>query len=286
MYRNNAPLEQLPVASQESLLSHRFNESYIDGRYFQPCSPAEYQRRVIAVQEKLGANGAEDVAIADFQKWAELDWLTPHGTYETGLRLGEKLFEEAHVEFAAELLNLSPRSETAHGSQDASASRLEGGDALWVLMASASNSGIDLDVAIRAKFSLEQEAPLAFGDLHQLVSGNPFWVPLWTGVDPVDIGDPFIDRHEIDPQFVLRLCAVHIHELSQLLYWGGTRTPQDAPQELQTRASDMYADTALLLTYYAHQYSRTTISDVAALNFQKISARVQDGLIDKNLGGR
>ncbi|HEY5139650.1 MAG TPA: hypothetical protein VIJ25_10105 [Methylococcales bacterium] len=281
MSRNNCPLAQV---GQESLqvdeVTMEFVDPSFDGTYYQPCSSEEYATRHQAIQSKIESGQISEITIGEYQRWAELDWFTPHGTYDTSLRLGKKLYEESYEEFGLEVQELSSRSETLDSTEDLTSTQLENGDSLWALAALASNSGVDLEAAVAAKFNMP--TPVTLGTLNELVTSSPFWVPLWIDMDVMYVGSPEVDRGALEPWPLLKIYACHLHEMGQRLNWDGAK-PAESSDVRKVRAADDHADMLLLLAYYAHQWSRTTIADVAVANYTKITNRVQTGEVDKAL---
>ena len=62
----------------------------IQDGYYQPCSSEEYSRRVEAMRSKVARGAASAILVSEFQNWAELDWMRPQGTFETGQQVGYK----------------------------------------------------------------------------------------------------------------------------------------------------------------------------------------------------
>lgn len=218
------------------------------------------------------------LTVGDLQRWAELDWLEPHGTYEAGAYLAGKFHEEGQQEFLAETV-LLPRSETATPNVDPANSRGELADAAWVLWASASNCGVDLEAALSVR--LGQPGPVTLDTVHSVVASGPSWIPQWIGAEPEEFGTVFADTDEMSADLLISDIELQIMIHTNQLYRHGIRAPQDAPAWLQQDVTDRYVDGFLLLAYLAHQWSHSSLPDIAGLAFEKLSARAATSHIDK-----
>lgn len=284
MSHNNCPLDQI-IGFESSICQPDFLTTPIfDGKYHQPCEAVERTKHINVVKAKIESGHPEDITITEFQRWVELDWLTPHGTFETANRLGRNMWEEAAKEYPEEIGALESVASAAESQKDTSASKLELGDSLWNFMASASNDGIDLESTLAAKFKIAK--PVTFGGVQALVTDNPFWLPLWIDMDLENIGTIRSDTDGLEPGPLLSIYAYEAYRLSILLYGNGNRKPSEAPKHLFVKAADWYADVILLLAYYAKHWSRTDLPNIAAINFIKLTNRVETNQIDKNAGPR
>jgi NTP pyrophosphatase (non-canonical NTP hydrolase) len=282
---NNFPLEQVIDDYLESdLVPREFNSVQFDGRYYQPCDYEEYLLRVEAIQSKIKANAASDITISEYQMWTELNWLTPQGTYETSVRLGKKLWEEASEEYVNELGPLALKGSSNTNTRLIEAAQLELGDALWVLSADASNNGIDLEKVIASK--IKATVPISLDYINKYVKSSPFWIPLWLDVDLEKVNDGAADADELEPATLLKIYSTEIHRMNQSLYKRGEATPKDAPTDMFITAADWHADAFLLLAYFSGRWSKTELSEIVTMSFDKLTTRVSANTIDKNTSNR
>ncbi|MDB5183869.1 MAG: hypothetical protein JWO07_550 [Candidatus Saccharibacteria bacterium] len=250
--------------------------------YSQPCSREEYDRRVEVVRSKIESGIADEITISELQDWAELDWIFPQGTFETGQKFGEKTVEEAQeyydeiVPMQSRALRRKPNRNTQHGKSEA-------GDYLWTILAMASNAGIDMEEALRAKFTAE--GPVTLGDLHELTKAGASWLPLRVD-NPSQVRSPQSDVQDLDPYIWLRIHPVELYRYMYKMFDGGKQSPVEATEKQRLEATDWYADALVFLSYYADHWTFSSIPEVASVNFNKITQRVEHGTVNKALGNR
>lgn len=256
----------------------------VRGGYYQPCSPEEYNRRVEAIRSKIANGAASAILVSEFQDWAELDWLRPHGTFETGRQIGRKLVEEAQ-EYYDEITPMESRAVSAIPNRDTYPGMIEAGDYAWTSMAMASNSGIDVEEALRAKF--QTATPITLGDLHDSTRRGFSWIPLRVE-NPTEVGTVDSDTRDLDPSVWLRLHPRELYRYMHDLYGRGEQKqkPSEAPEKLRLQAADWHADALLFLGYYAHHWTYSSLPEIVAMNFEKVTDRVKRGTVDKASGGR
>jgi NTP pyrophosphatase (non-canonical NTP hydrolase) len=254
-----------------------------DGLY-QPCSPAEYERRVEVIRSKIENGRAAEVRVSEFQDWAELNWMRPQGTFETGKKLGEKLVEEAQ-EYYEEITLMESRAHRKEPNRDTHPGMSEAGDYLWMLMAMSSNSGVDLEESLRTKFQTDN--PVTLGDLHKATKYGISWIPHRIE-NPTEVGTSDSDTRDLDPYTWLRIHPVELYRYMYHLYGNEehAQKPSDAPDQLRLQAADWHADALLFLGYYAQHWTYSSLPEVASMNFEKVTERVKDGTVDKSNGGR
>lgn len=254
------------------------------GDYYQPSSPDEYERRVEAIRSKIETGRAGDILVSEFQDWAELDWMQPHGTFETGQKVGEKLVEEAR-EYHEEILPMRSRAASREPNQDIQPGMNEAGDYLWMLMAMSSNSGIDMESALRAKFQTDR--PITLGDLHDVTKYGISWLPLRVE-NPTEVGTVDSDTGNLDPFTWLTIHPTELYRYMYHLYGKGEheQKPRDAPENMRLQTADWQADAVLFLGYYVNHWTYASLPEVAAMNFEKVTRRVAHGTVDKTKGGR
>lgn len=254
-----------------------------DGLY-QPCSPQEYEQRIEVVRSKIESGRSAEILVSEFQDWAELDWMHPQGTFETGQKLGEKLVEEAQ-EYYEEITQMESRAHRKEPNRDTNPGMSEAGDYLWMLMAMSSNSGVDLEESLRAKF--QTDMPVTLGDVHDVTKYGIGWIPLRIE-NPTEVGTADSDGRDLDPYTWLRLHPTELYRHMYHLYGKGehSQTPGDAPDKLRMQAADWYADALLFLSYYVQHWTYSSLPEVASMNFEKVTERVKNGTVDKSRGGR
>jgi NTP pyrophosphatase (non-canonical NTP hydrolase) len=252
--------------------------------YYQPCSPEEHERRVAIVRSKIESGRAAEIRVSEFQDWAELDWLHPQGTFETGQKVGIKTVEEAQ-EYYDEITPMESRAVSHEPNRDTHPGMNEAGDYLWMLMAMASNSGVDLEEALRAKF--QSDKPITLGDIHDVTKYGIGWLPLRVD-NPTEVGTARSDSNDLDPFIWLRIQPIELYKYMYHLYGKeeNEQKPSDAPTNLRLKAADWHADALLFLSYYVHHWTFSTLPEVAAMNFEKVSERVKQGTIDKTKANR
>lgn len=251
---------------------------------YQPCQPEEYERRVEAVRSKAISGRAAEIGVSELQDWVELDWMYPHGTFETGQKLGEKLVEEAQ-EYYEEITPMESRAHRKEPNRDTHSGMSEAGDYLWMLMAMSSNSGIDMQEALRAKFQTEK--PITLGDLYDITKHGIGWIPLRVE-NPTEVGTSDSDSGDLDPYIWLRLHPTELYRYMYHLYGKEEhkQKPGEAPEWLRLQAADWHADALLFLAYYVHHWTYSSLSEVASMNIEKVTERVKQGTVDKLHGGR
>ena len=252
--------------------------------YYQPCSPEEYERRVEAMRSKITNGNASEILVTEFQDWVELDWMRPQGTFDTGQRVGHKLVEEAQ-EYYEEITPMESRAINTEPNRDTHPGISEAGDYLWMLMAMSSNSGIDMEKALRAKFQTDKSITL--GDLHDITKYGISWIPLRVE-NPTEVGTADSDVRDLDPFVWLRLHPTELYRYMYHLYGREEhdQKPSEAPEKLRLQAADWHADALLFLGYYVHHWTYSSLPEVAAMNFEKVTERVKLGTVDKSHGGR
>lgn len=256
----------------------------IQDGYYQPCSSEEYSRRVEAMRSKVANGAASAILVSEFQNWAELDWMRPQGTFETGQQAGYKLVEEAQ-EYYDEITTTKSRAVSTKPNRDTHPGMSEAGDYLWMIMAMASNSGIDMEEALRAKFQTDK--PITLGDINDITKRGISWIPLRVE-NPTEVGTADSDTRDLDPFIWLRLHPTELYRYMYHLYGKEEykQKPSEAPEKLRLQAADWHADALLFLGYYAHHWTYSSLPEVAAMNFEKITDRVKHGTVDKANGGR
>jgi hypothetical protein len=285
-FYSNSPLDQL-VIDEEGLASPlQIEEPVFDGRYWQPCDNEEYMSRTDALRTRIEQGAAQDITVGEWQRWVALDWLVKPGTWEASHRFLSKMQEEGQHEYPDEMKYVYPEMDESYTDLNRMNSVLELGDSAFSSVANACNLGIDLEAAIARKFNID--GPITLRRLQEIVSPpNPFWVPIDMDMDCTDIGTPICDEELILPDSTLGYYAVNAAFHTARLFIGD-KTIHYPLKDVNrfTYTADWHADNLLFHAYFAQRWSRSSMAEVVAANFQKINSRVSLGQIDKNLGNR
>lgn len=241
-----------------------------------------------------------NLAIDDYQAWCELNWKAPHGTIESQARFRKKLAEE-YKELSAEI------EKAADGQEVKAEVASELGDLLWSATAVTSDLGRKVKTAIMERLHL-------YGNGTRYVSGDtPPWVLLAQSLSYserdfaiekldqlIEAGytpqpSPYMyiddDTHagwaEIDQAgtFILYgartmdYIAENVYDVDT--YQSGVINNDDA-EAVDNLIAEIYINSA----YLARHLAGSSLAGVIKKNIEKVSARVDAGLIDKQDGER
>lgn len=264
---------------------------YFDGKLYQPANPEACDRRRLVIERALSEEaGFANLPVEDYQRWVELDWKEPHATYAMAERLYHKVAEEGWQEAPAEFDRIWPLSADKYKGQPSTEAvqRLldELGDILWTVVAMASNGAVNLKDALTEffynKYPWRDSYYLKLSDIDNLVSDG--YIPSIGPVNHEDIGTSHFDYDEMDPRSNLLYRAGSLRHLCDRQFgYGDTPFSYYSYHKVGLQeVAPVVVDVVLLTTYYAQQWGRATLDEVARRNVIKISGRVATNSIDKS----
>ena len=278
----------LPTSSLYCGGEFDMKESRFDGTLYQPCTVQEADNRLneaLSFTKYSSQSGL--LPLSTYQDWVELDWKTPHGSYDSAKRFGDKLFqEEMMTEASPELEAFNPSLYTSN-SGDTSNLQGELGDILWLTTALASNGGVDISEAVRKELHAHDEMSLRGGSLvatevdYVIAKGfNPTFGPLDSYEDN--------DFEEYSPTINLGAYAVQLRQISMRQYGYDEQMYTDGwiKDLAETDLVKCVGEVVLMVSYYAQKYAKSNFGSVAVGNILKVSKRVEKNLIDKSDGDR
>jgi NTP pyrophosphatase (non-canonical NTP hydrolase) len=254
---------------------------------------------------------SDDLTLEDYQYWAEGNWKTKPGTYESTERFSEKLAEEyREVLEAYELLTEDQTNEKLKANL---ASEL--GDILWCISALGSNGGASIDVGLRVYL---HNYILGIQIIKEGMAYPPNWQPKaaevstkWDKISIKDIERLIEEGFEPTPSPVMNIdmedssereygIGIHVKSIlgGQLLSAAKTlaevqygRNEHDEYQDVSVlqsyfdscamRLSEIYAGTIVVIAYIASTQLNMNLSEIVQGNTNKLSTRVSKGQIDK-----
>lgn len=273
-------------------LEFREDEYNFDGRFYQPVTPEDYQRRQAAVDVFMQNNEVSNMPIDVHQQWVELDWKEPHGTYKALKRFETKIREECWKETPEASYEYYYSSELSDSDQAALREKLidELGDTLWLVIASASNSGVNIDTALQEKlwgkgWLSPRVDYLTPGRIDQIIDEG-----LLPAIGPTDDDDLIenIKIDEMEPKLTLLLRTAALNSLcqqqfaynEQVLYYSGfIRMSQE-------NIAPMIADLVLITAWYAKHWAHSSLAEVVTANINKVRERVITNTVDREDGPR
>lgn len=277
-----------------------------DGLYYR--EDQGHDERVIVARNHLHSDTPQ-ASLLDYQVWVDGAWKTPHATYQSVERMGDKLYEEHH-ELLQEVRRVSddPDDQTAKGELLS-----EAGDVLWCATALANNSGADIESGMRNQLfryvvgvqhiGENAEAiqtpwrnkaaelatsitPITLGAINELLEEK--FEPLFSTV--MNIFDPDSPEADVNSHMVQGLvyCATLRNQVEEQFGWNEPDT-MVLDSWFKTKArpiGETVANIFLETAYIAKVVGGFTVAEVIQKNFAKIESRTQAGLIDKTDGTR
>lgn len=259
-------------------------DHHFDGRFYQTVDQEHYMCRQAEVGRYLEGDVSQ-MPFEVYQKWVELDWKTPHGTYKSVERLEKKIREEGWREAPDALYESWGKGDGPERAEAIS----ELGDVLWIVSALASNSGVNVNEALQIHLwgngLLSHRENLTLGRIDQLILDG--LIPTNTPYDPEDVDLPIFLFDEMEPQSDLRLRTLALCNCCVKQFgYNDTFVTFDAHQQAQGEIAKMAADHVLLIAWYARRWLNAAPGDVVTANVTKIRGRVERNLIDKSDGIR
>jgi NTP pyrophosphatase (non-canonical NTP hydrolase) len=230
------------------------------------------------------------------QSWNETGWKQPQTTYEAAIRFTGKLQEEVG--------ELDDALEEYWDSRNAAHFIEELGDCKWLFTAIASNSGVVVNDALKARLyeyiagtrelkddgtfdypdwydaaaelSIKKE-PLTIGDIDKLLESGfvPRFSPAMNLYEPEELSP----THTI---FELRSYSVFLRGLSERLFEQDILAYQGvALSVVNEQIAKMIAESYLKIAAMA-RYAGSSMSEVCRINTQKISRRMAENQVDKS----
>ncbi len=264
-----------------------------------------YRQDQIALEQLAGEILADpsQASITTYQYWAETGWKTEHGTYKSVLRFSEKVREE-YEEFAEVF-------QAHNGTIDHHELIAEAGDVLWCLSALSSNGGVSIDAHLKTLLY-----SYVRGIAHMV--GNqktpPVWRPQaaalaskWEALTVQDLTNLVRSNFEPTPSPVMNVDADEFFDEPLRHVWSlgcslqaitfqhdrqyGYNDKPTLVEEFNLHGQvlgDLAARSVLDLVFIVHHLSSGEVSfaDVIEHNVQKISARINQQLVDKSDGKR
>jgi len=269
-----------------------YSKSKYDGRFYQPAEEPELIRRRQSIEQNLSPGKSGLISLDVYQDWVELDWKVPHGSWAAVERFGGKLVDEELAQEIMPELAIHPAVRVTEGMGKVHSSPTdkladELGDYLWPMTALASNGTVSLNQAASTYLHNHGLIPrryleLKFLDLDYILAAghNPTLGPLDDSEEE--------DFCDYDPFISLAVGAVAIRNIVERQYgYNDTRFLDGWREKIGRNELEPAIGRALLtLGYVAHQWARTTLSEVAAGNVRKVSLRAAKNLIDKSDGDR
>ncbi len=266
-----------------------------DGLYYRDDIDADF----LALTQSLLENGAES-ELSTYQYWAESGWKTEHGTFSSVERFATKVREE-YGEFV-EAVN--------DGSTDEIVS--EAGDALWCFTALASNGAGDISQGLKTQIN-EYADNMLHADERGVVL-EPIWRPkavtLTQKAGSLTVGEiTDLIKAKFEPT-ISPIMIVDADEYDedvrghlQSLFYGaygieGPHHRQYGYNDTETTIEDFYRQSVTVLRLVSMAVLQIAFivplategaadfGDVVAHNVEKVSARIQQGRVDKTDGER
>jgi hypothetical protein len=266
------------------------------------------------------AVGDPKASLQGYQYWAELAWKTPHGTYDSVDRFGEKAIEE-FTELSVEYVNYRKAERSKADLQDQSyidvRKRLidELGNAAFCITALASNSGAGLDAGAKRTFydyvmsinhtdSNGKDMKPAWHDVlaplatkYELLTLEDVDTAITAGLEPtymtvINMPNPEEEWHSIGDYIQMMLTDAYIlRGIAENQYnYGETNDDcskstvyvmPEVHRALANQISDNAVRTLLRLAYVTRRTLRIPFTDVIEANITKIDQRVELGQADK-----
>lgn len=271
--------------------------SYFDGKFYQPDTPDETQRRrnVVApyLDAPLDANTPFHpgyMTLDTYQDWVELDWKVPHGSYDAVERFGAKLWEEGWDEAVEEIHAACDAYQNGESVPNREHLVEELGDVYWVVTALASNAGVSINDAVKKYLHREDVISLRSYDKLQMVTVDYIVTgpsPFVPGVQPFEKYNDYADFDEYSAASKMQDIVAGFHLAAQKQYGYGTDHFVSTYFEMCRR--DMEEDVGqsiVTLAYIARRWAGATLAEMAQTNMRKLSSRVAANLIDKSDGKR
>jgi hypothetical protein len=270
---------------------HEDGDFVFDSRFYQTVDSPEYERRQRNVNDYIGSGNAADMPIGVYQRWSELDWKQPHGTYAAVLRWRDKLQEEAIQETPDALYKHEADHDT--GSKRAAVEEL--GDTFWTTCALTSNAGQSIDRALQVYLwgdglISHRESELTLGQIDEIVmdlANTPWFSPL-DAIDP-SVNIEHIKLDEMEPSKNLFFRSMTLLLLCEQQFGHGEHDGfvlswhrQIGQEKIAPRA----ADQVMMVAWYACHFAGSSLAEVAEANINKLRPRVAANLIDKKDGDR
>lgn len=264
-----------------------------DGLYYRSQTFASLKADVDSC--RIGTMAYEQLSVEALQAWTESGWKTPHSSFDSVKRLGDKAHEEAG--------EVDDALEEFWNTRDKTHLIDELGDYLWVTSAFASNGSVVISDAIKKRLYA-----YAMGTKVRTSSGfeEPEWYDAAAGLatkrGSLNLGDlddiisagfvprfsPVMNLYEKEEicctNFAEDLIAYSTYMIGMASQQHGYNEDAYVPHEVFEGLSDAIGNVAAEVYFrvaaMAH-FVGGSISEVVKVNIDKISKRIAAGMIDK-----